>query len=60
LTTKFKVGDIINWIDGTALITDILVHQDSYHYEFYLFDTDEYLSDYVHADGNDSRWFKVA
>ena len=47
MTTKFKVGDIINWIDGTALITDILLHQDSYHYEFYLFDTDEYLSDFV-------------
>ena len=53
VTTKFKVGDIINWIDGTALITDILFHQGSYHYEFYLFDTDEYLSDFVlYMDGD--------
>ena len=53
--TKYKPGDIIYWIDGYALITSILEHEGMAHYEFYLFETDEYLSDFVdYIDGDNN------
>jgi len=61
--TRYNIGDIVNWIDGLAIITDIKTVSttgEDLHYVFYLFDTGETLSDFVkYMDNSRQVWLEA-